>query len=35
MTVLRTAVRGVIQDYVKDGTKHDAMVSLSGVVTTS
>ncbi len=32
--LVANALARVIQDYVKDGTTHDAMVSLSGVVTT-
>ena len=35
IALVATALARVIQDYVKDGTTHDAMVSLSGVVTTS
>ncbi len=35
IALVATTLARSIQDYVRDGTKHDAMVSLSGVVTTT
>jgi hypothetical protein len=35
IALVATTLARAIQDFVKDGTRHDAMISLSGVVTTA
>lgn len=35
IALVATTLARAIQDYVKDGGRHDSMVSLSGVVTTA